>query len=359
MSFPKMTPFRVFRYNKGFPENYTEIFDNGRIVNVSDSSYVGMSSFGGWCNPDNPRDSVVNYLGEKFEVGYIRYVRSVPAKALKFAVNKAIEEERAATGKRTVSRARKKELKEEIKLRMLSRTPVQPTITRIEVNPSAMEITVFSSSNTVLEDIEDLMKRDFGISMFMETVIDYLPADDMVEVEGVGENFLTWLWYISESDSFNVFESRKMPSKRYTVSPDDRVIVGNADTGRCSVSGDIREAKNGVFNGKNVTQFSFVLYPDQDGIESHIPIPCVVNSGCLVDKISFKALPFSDGGDESEIEADALMCLDVIDDVRDFLKTAFSRFWEDYSNAEKWESRKHEIWMWARGDVCIRSFEGV
>lgn len=358
MSFPKMTPFRVFRYNKDFPENYVDIFNDGVIADVNDPSYHGMSTFGGWCNPDNERDFVVNSLGEKFEVGYIRYVRSVPAKALKFAVDKAVKAEKIATG-RPVSRVRKRELKEMAKLRMLSEAPVQPSVTRIVVNPSAMEIIVFSSSNAVLEEIEFLMNKDFGLSMFMETVVDYLPADDMVDVEGVGENFLTWLWYISETDSFNVFEGGDKFFQRYTISPDDRVVVGNTSTGKCSVSGDIREAKNGVFNGKGVTQFSFVLYPSYEDEDPHTPVPCTVNSGCLVDKISFKGLPLKDTTDEMDEEVNSILCIDAIDGVRDFLKRAFSRFWDEYSDLKKWESRKHEIWMWARGDVCIRSFEGV
>lgn len=359
MSFPKMTPFRVFRYNKDFSENYVDVFNNGIITDVNDPSYHGVETFGGWCNPDTGTGSAVVYLGDRFEVGYVRYTRTVPAKALKFAVEKAVNNEKESTGGKVVSRARKREIKEQIKLRMLCSAPVQPTVFRVEINPSSMEITVFSASNTVLEEIKDKIRRDFDIDMYMETIVDHIPDDDMVEIESVGEHFLTWLWYVSETDSFNTFESIKNPSKSYTVSPDDRVVVGNTDTGKCSVSGDIREAKNGVFNGKGVTQFSFVLYPASNMDGNHIPIPCVVNSGCLVDRVSFKGLPLSGKSEDSDAEADALMCLDTIEDVRDFIKSAFSRFWKSYSDAKEWQSLRREIWTWARGDVCIRAFEGV
>ena len=354
MSFPRMTPFRVFRYSNEFPENFAETFNNGIITDVNDPAYVGMEHFGGWCNPDDPTDknSSVNYLGEKFEVGYVRYTRSVPAKALKFAVDEKVKKERMQSGR--VSRERKREIKDMYKNAMLREAPVQPSVTRIEVDPSRMEIIVFSSNNSVLEDIESRIVEDFGIKVFGETLVDLIPGDDMVEIEGVGEKFLTWLWYVSETDSFNTFEGCKTPVTKYTISPDSRVIVGNADIGRCSVSGDIREAKNGVFNGKGVTQFSFVLYPS-----GGVAIPCVMNSGGFVDKVSFRGLPLSRGNAESDIEADALMCLDAIDEVRDFTKSAFHDFWNTYSDESKWQHMKEEIGTWARGDVCIRSFEGI
>lgn len=354
MSFPKMTPFRVFRYSNDFPENFTEIFNKGIIVDVNDPAYVGMEHFGGWCNPDDPTDksTSVNYLGEKFEVGYVRYTRSVPAKALKFAVDEKVKKERKQNGH--ISRERKREIKEMYKNAMLQEAPVQPSVTRVEVNPVRMEIIVFSSSNPVLEDIENRIAEDFGVKVFGETFVDLIPGDDMVEIEGVGEKFLTWLWYVSETDSFNTFEGRKTPVNKYTISPDSRVVVGNADTGKCSVSGDIREAKNGVFNGKGVTQFSFVLYPS-----GGVSIPCVMNSGGFIDKVSFRGLPLSRGNDEGDVEADALMCLEAIDEARDFTKSAFHDFWNIYSDEKKWKQVQDEIGTWARGDVCIRSFEGI
>ena len=84
-----------------------------------------------------------------------------------------------------------------------------------------------------------------------------------------------------------------------------------------------------------------------------------MNSGALIDKISFKGLPLNGGSDELQSEADALMCLDAVESVRDFLKSSFSKFWEEFSNDKVWQAKKREIWTWARGDVCIRAFEGV
>ena len=359
MSFPKTASVRVYRYGDKLPDNYSDIFIKGVIEDENDPSYAGIESFGGWCNPDDiaNKSTVVNYIGENFEVGYVRFTRTVPGKALKYAVDKAVKRECEAGNK--VSRARKRELKELYKIRMLREVPVQPTVTRVIVSPASSEVMVFSSSNSILVEIVSMFRKCFGISLFQETIVDYIASDDMCDVEGLGENYLTWLWYVSETDSFNQFSSAIDSDLSYTISPDSRVVVGNADIGRCSVSGDIREAKNGVFNGKGVTQFSFVLYPSRGEESYHTPIPCVVNSGALIDKISFKGLPLNGGSDELQSEADALMCLDAVESVRDFLKSSFSKFWEEFSNDKVWQAKKREIWTWARGDVCIRAFEGV
>ena len=360
--FSKNAPCRVLRYSEELPEDFAERV-NKRCLTFEEARNTSEAVMLGWCNPDNLfDDNAMTYAGHLYVVGFVLYKRNVSSKALAYEVKRRAERELANTGKRFVSRERKKEIKEQVTVEFLSKTPVQPTITNVIIDPAKHLLYVYSSSNKVVDNVKQLFEVTAAnqTGVYERSAVDFIPPEeDLVDYEEYTENFLTWLWYTTETNSFKSYESGDDMQSAYSIVPDERIVVGDKDSGICSVNGDIREARNGIFNGKSVAKFSFSLVGDyQKGKTSgRMETSCMFNKDFFFNKIEFSIELFKDVVDNRE-EYIAMYVHETTEHAYNFVATAVREFNKIYFTDE-WKNLGREIWNWSRGDVCIKAFSDV
>lgn len=361
--FAKNAPCRALRYSDELPENVVELF-NDRHITFEEARNTPEPVMIGWCNPDDLSDGVVvNYAGALLTTGFVQYKRSVSAKALNFEVKEAMKKELELTGRKFLPRDRKKEIKEATKVRLLSRIPVQPSVTNIIIDQALKLVYVYSSSSAIIDEIRLLLEATCNLSAIYErTVVDFLPEEsDMVDPEKFGEDFLTWLWYTNEVNSYATYANPSGDGLYdYSILPDEKIVVGNEFTGICSVNGDIREARNGIFNGKRVSKFSFILYMDsvsnpQGGRRI---AACVLNKNLFFDRISFSQDLVQAAEDGNKDEAIVLFVNETTEHVYSFMQSAISEFCKIYFTGT-WDKLQEEVWNWSRGDICLKAFADI
>lgn len=355
--FTKNAPCRVLRYSDELPEDFVKRV-NERNISFEDAREAAEAVMFGWCNPDNLFDeTALTYAGHLYVVGFVVYKRNVSSKAVTYEVKRRIEHELDASGRKFVSRERKKEIKAQVTIEFLRKTPVQPAITNVIIDPIKRNIYIYSASNKVVDSVKLLFEATTNCSsIFERSAVDFIPEEaDLVDYEEYTENFLTWLWYTTETNSFKSYQSGDAIQSTYSITPDERIVVGDKTSGICSVNGDIREARNGVFNGKGVAKFSFSLVGDYK--TGRTETSCMFNKEFFFNKIAFHLELFNGIADNRE-EYIALYVHETTEHAYNFIATAIREFNTIYFTDE-WGKLGREIWNWSRGDVCIRAFSDV
>lgn len=164
--------------------------------------------------------------------------RKIPPALLKkewaLALKKETEEMRKQ-GKEFVSRARKREIKEQIRVKLLHQTPAVPKSIGVIWDYSKEKIFFLSTNNKHIDIFTELFTRTFGLSPVEQ-------AQEMDEVDM--SQFLLWLWYVSEVTDGSLLEGK-------TISTDAKMTVSNEDA-IVTATGSENEAKLGLREGKTL-----------------------------------------------------------------------------------------------------------
>lgn len=148
--------------------------------------------------------TIENYRSPWFEPGntefgeYVAFSirideRKLPGAALRRMVEDAIDDEKEKSkleGRDFVSRDRKREIVEQIKLKMLSRTVPTPSVADVWWNTKSGMLFLTDRSKAMKEALDDLFVGAFGTVYKLEELELGLTA----EREMIGKYFLTWLW---------------------------------------------------------------------------------------------------------------------------------------------------------------------
>ena len=218
--------------------------------------------------------------------------RRISPAVLKKHYREALEEEKKrlqAINNTFISRERRKEIKDQVKLRLLNRAMPIPETHQVIWDPGKGIVMVSTASGKVLDIFLTLFVRSFDVSLdqleprefaaFLlqehdQQKVDMLePAQFVANNEHsssladfLGKDFLTWLWWRSEVSP----EFQTIKGEIFTLSMEQRVTVSGGDgitQEIASVSGPLsglREARVGLANGKKVTQCT--LSCEKDGL---------------------------------------------------------------------------------------------
>ena len=159
----------------------------------------------------------------------------------------------------------------------------------------------------------------------------------------LGQDFLTWLWYKTDSDSvlFKLADNRT-----FTLHMEQKLSVqgGEGETKATatvtSPAGELSEAKTGLSTGKKVHKAQLLFAMDQDDWLVTVSAADFGLSGLKTPKISTK----DDDGDDPDakfLEKIFLVerCLEMFDVVyTEFLKLRMSRTWAE-------EAARIKLWI--------------
>lgn len=209
--------------------------------------------------------------------------RRVPPAVLKKYFALALRDEKsrnAAQGKAYIARERKKELKEQVTLRLLQRYLPVPAVFDVLWATDRGEIWFTSTQNKMLDVFLEEFIKSFNLHLEQMTphnlALRHLDEDmherlatleptrfgesspPVLDLDTLlGQEFLTWLWYQSDTAPGAFTDSKGQP---FSVAMEQRVVVqgGEGDSlETASVSGalsPLREARFGLVAGKKVSR---------------------------------------------------------------------------------------------------------
>lgn len=227
--------------------------------------------------------------GNYFTFSLRLYTRRIPPAIIKKQLSlalKAEKEKMQAQGKKFISRERKKDLKEQVLLRLRQRFLPVPAEFHVVWEPDRNEVWFASTQGKMIDLFMELFITSFGLHL--EQIEPYSLAEgllDDVEMgkldrceatqftmtsgnEGqmlssvLGEEFLTWLWFQSDVAPGAFVDKEGHP---FSVSMEQRIVVqgGQGDAkDTATVAGTLSpltEARFGLGKGKKVTRATIRL----------------------------------------------------------------------------------------------------
>ena len=268
-----------------------------------------------------------NYFAGLFRIDK----RSVPASALKKEVSEACARELDASGKQFISRARKKEISEEIKARFLAKAAPNISFIPFVVDMTTGDGFFYNTSKSNFELFEDLFERASGNMIYIDHICLY-------------NDFLTYIWWDSESNSFTDMTYNGSLVKTWAGNK----INVESEEQKLSASGEnIEEAKLAISKCADVTKLELWVKLD-------------------VDEFKF-SITWKDGQISSLTYDEDLLP----DDESPYLVPFVERTKAAFEVIDLWERRYIEAdengkgltpkirETWGRGNYCSKAFENV
>ena len=230
-----------------------------------------------------------NYFTFSLRLDTRRIPPAIIKKQLSLAM-KAEKEKLEAQGKKFISRERKKELKEQVLLRLRQRFLPTPAEFNVVWEPDRNEVWFASTQGKMIDLFMEAFLNSFELHLeqiepysLAEGLLDDVemgkldssestrftgePGSDGLMLGNVlGEEFLTWLWFQSDVAPGAFVNKEGQP---FSVSMEQRIVVqgGEGDTREtASVAGTLSpltEARFGLGKGKKVTRATIRMEKDE------------------------------------------------------------------------------------------------
>lgn len=279
-----------------------DLIDMSRIKNfafkeLSEDSIQDKSS--GWVdimNPLNTDFKDTTYKKNNFIALSIRTdTKKVPAQALKSEYYKVLQK-RQSESKDKISYEERKEIKEAVREKLLKKVLPSTKINDMIWDTNTGEILFFSTNESANITFLNLFKETFGINLklisphviayneFKDKILrlkacsfannpekeehkvimlkDATTVQSIVANKFMGEEFLTWLWWRSQTNS-GVFS---IPDNMLELYVDDRIVLKEDDNGKLSCvicngdNVDLYEARKALSLNKRVAEAKFKIF---------------------------------------------------------------------------------------------------
>lgn len=225
----------------------------------------------------------------------------IPAGVLKKEYDVAIAREKATTGSAKITKKRRTELKELVKLSLYRRYLPVPGVYNVIWDTDKGEVWLASTQNAVVSAFMDLFNATFGIHLEQLTptalAFSILGQEREEEVMGIrptcltseeedtdatpntilGQDFLTWLWWRASTarpgSAFPVFIHTKIVVTGGDGTEKETVMVAS------KALSPLKEAKIGLSRGKKVSRVAASLIADDFAYEATIDAQTFALSG--------------------------------------------------------------------------------
>lgn len=265
-----------FRILDAVPQTlWTEIPDKLKQFAFQDIDDISVVSSHGWVSIDHMLDTKWQlsppekgeYIAFSFRIDTRRISAAVFKKYLLMAMEKE-QELMKKQGKIFISRERKSEIREQVKLSIMTKTLPTPAVIDVIWATGTNIIYLATTQSSVLDlfanyftqtfdlHLEQLMPTNLGIEKFKQAGLPYPnELDEIGDIE-LGQDFLTWAWFRSETNTMG-FEDGKNP---FLINIEKKIVVqgGEGESFEtATVAGalsELAEAKLGLKNGKKVSK---------------------------------------------------------------------------------------------------------
>lgn len=242
----------------------------------------------------------------------------IPAGVLKKEYDVAIAREKATTGNAKITKKRRTELKELVRLSLSRRYVPVPGVYNVIWDTAKGEVWLASTQTAVVSAFMDLFNATFDIHLEQLTptalALSILGQEREEEVMGIkptrltseeekdtdatpntilGQSFLTWLWWRAATAN---------PYSAFPVSINTRIVVTGGDgaeketvTVASKALSSLKEAKIGLARGKKVSRVTVYLIADDFAYEATIDAQTFALSGVRPPEIENEEMADADG----------------------------------------------------------------
>ena len=269
-------------------------------LQAGENSAAGWVSFEDYlsCGTDEGFDPMKGaYCAFSLRIDTLR----IPAGVLKKEYDVAIAREKATTGNEKITKTRRTELKELVKLSLYRRYVPVPGVYNVIWDTAKGEVWLASTQNAVVSAFMDLFNATFDIHLEQLTptalALSILGQEREEEIMGIkptrltseeedtdatpntilGQDFLTWLWWRAATAN---------PYSAFPVSINTRIVVTGGDGAEketvmvtSKVVSPLKEAKIGLARGKKVSRAAVYLIADNFAYEATIDAQTFALSG--------------------------------------------------------------------------------
>lgn len=242
-------------------------------------------------------------------------------------------------GKSFLSRVEKRGIKEQVRHDLLSRTEPRVTLIPYFLNLDTGEGYFFSSSNKMYDMFEGSMERVCGATISRGGLSD----EDKESLE----DFLTYLWWDTEMNSFRTTAVGDRVVKTWFG---DRVYVSDGENSM-SAKGVVEEAKMAISRGSDVVKAEIQFKYIDDEFERR---------GVLTRELEFTSLQYPEAIFEAVDEDIEAFLFEFIKYTEDSFKVV--DMWADIHGkaAENGSGISESVRKtWARGNFCTKLIEGM
>ena len=289
----------------------------------------------------------------------------IPNSVFKKEYDVAIAREKATTGNKKITKYRRTELKELVKLSLYRRYVPVPGVYNVIWGTAKGEVWLASTQNAVVSAFMDLFNATFDIHLEQLTptalALSILGQEREEEVMGIkptrltseeeedtdatpntilGQSFLTWLWWKASTTVATADNPVSFP-----VSINTRIVVTGGDGAEketvmvtSKVLSPLKEAKIGLARGKKVSRAAVYLIADDFAYEATIDAQNFALSGVRPPEIE----------GEEKADADGLLLekIFLIQKVVSQLDAHYRDFLTVRMDGEEWEKTAKGMSKW-------------
>ena len=212
-----------------------------------------------------------NYLSSNFGPGNIEFgeyivfsirtdTRKVPGSALRLAVDTAMRDELEAAkamGASFISRERKREIKEQCKLRLMAKTVPSPKVADCWWNVKTGLAYLTDKSPSQIETFKSIFSEAFGPESYLE---EFTLTESYAHDQMTGDLLLNWMW--QERATGCQFSDKK--GVNFIAALDDKIVISEAGnevrgTSESRPISQMSEIEAGINDGKRVNRAAFTI----------------------------------------------------------------------------------------------------
>ena len=348
-----------------------QLLKKGAILDIDETTDTQAD---GWVSFDDYLDTTWQ-AGPPQKGAYMAFplrvdIRRIPAGVLRKHLDLALKREKAENeknGKKFISRARRKELKELVQLSLRRRFLPVPGEFNVIWNTANNEIWFASTQTKMLElfvqrfldtfrlHIEQLTPPALALSMLGDAAEADIHSADSVDytMDGIlGQDFLTWLWFQSDvAPSF----FRTDDGQPFQVSMEKRVTVTGGEGSErettsvsANIDSSLSEARLGLHRGKKVTRALIHLTKDDFGFDVSVKAADFSLNSLKTPKI--------DKSDRDD-DPDSLFLEKVflIETAVTLMDCLYRQFLGLRLDRDKWDKTTDEMQLWMNGRLSQNS----
>jgi hypothetical protein len=325
----------------------------------------------GWTNIDDPDDlqwaESSPWKGEYLAFSMRTDTCKIPSSILKQHVNRVLKEEKAKNPeKKFISRERKREITEQVTLRLRRRIPPSSKTVDVIWDVNKRLVHLIGSTSDV-GPLQALFLKSFDIHPDWQGVTEITGIEDnilgdisftgneesILTSESFMRDFLSFLWFYSEEfqGNFN-FKDTSGNNVNVVVAQGDNIIVAdNGGMAKLSANdphGGLAEAKSGLLNGKKVVSATYTL-----GFESSVEDALRGMSFKMDTDYVFKGLkyPIIEKSEGFDADGEFMVRIYLLEKAWAAMDAALLAFARLRTNEDRWRAVIAGINAWVRNST--------
>ncbi|MBN2284372.1 MAG: recombination-associated protein RdgC [Deltaproteobacteria bacterium] len=324
------------------PQDFSAFFDRELKKYAFDNSSVVREKSLGWTGLENVLDRNFEYasyhLGECLVFSLRIDRRTIPPALLRLRILEAEKARAEETGRRRLSRSERKDIKEQVRQRLLEKVPAIPSFHDVIWCPAKGWLIIGTTAPSVMEDFEKYFDRSFSLKLV--PALPWTGEEDIPPLPG--REFLTWLWFKSEERNGTML----VPGLGDIEVVFSRRVVFESGEGEYTetvvcqgLHADLSEGKTALRRAKKIREARLGLGIGTDRME------CTIKA----DRFLYQSLNILSDFDEEEEEREAklLYRTSAIERMVDTMEKLFALFLERRRSAawEQEELPRMKKWM--------------